>query len=179
MKLFVHEATVNPKDDPTVQARGRDVEHARTTLAAIEQRARELEAERESSDELRVLTAAVELSGVRHQHIAAKADLLAKQRAYDDAFQTARGPWLQQARETYRAAALDYVTWLEDVALPVNQKMVAAQEAAEQAGLRVEPLHIPHLLPDAVAHRCRIGRQGLAKHTTGESGRRRVTPLLA
>ena len=161
MKLFVHEAIVQPKDDAVVQARGRDVEHARTTLAAIEQRARELEAERESSDELRVLTAAVELSGVRHQYLAAKADLLAKQRAYDDAFHTARGAWLQQARETYRAAALDYLTWLEDEALTRTNAMVNARETAEQAGVKVEPLAVPGLLPDAVAHRCKVGRHSL------------------
>ena len=79
----------------------------------------------------------------------------------DEAFERARGPWVQQAKEQFSEAVRTWLAWLETEALPANQVMLAAQEAAEQAGLRVEPLHIPHLLPDAVAHRCRIGRQGL------------------
>jgi nucleotide-binding universal stress UspA family protein len=66
-----------------------------------------------------------------------------------------------QARDTHREAVRTWLMWLETEAVPANQAMLAAQEAAEQAGLRVEQLHIPHLLPEAVAHRCRIGRQGL------------------
>ena len=45
--------------------------------------------------------------------------------------------------------------------LAMNNAMLTAQAAAEQAGLRVEPLHIPYLLPEAIAHRCKVGRAGL------------------
>ena len=62
---------------------------------------------------------------------------------------------------TYREVARTWLTWLETIALPANQAMVAAQEALEQAGVRVEPLHILHLLPEAIEHRCRVGRRGL------------------
>ena len=162
MKLFAHDATVHPKDDPEVQAKGRALEAARTALSNIECRARELERERDAShDEVHVLLAAQEAAGLRDHCIKARVTLSQAQRSFDEAFEKARVPWLQQARDTYRTAALDYLTWLEDVALPVNQKMLAAQEAAEQAGLRMEPLHCPQLLPDQIAHRCRIGRQGL------------------
>ena len=65
---------VPPKDDPAVQARGRELQAARTALSEIERRARELEVERESSDELRVLTAALETRRLGQQYIAAKAD---------------------------------------------------------------------------------------------------------
>ena len=72
------------------------------------------------------------VSGTRY--IDARVALAQAQRSYDEAFQNARGPWLQQAMDTYREAALKFLTWLEDEALAMNNAMLAAQEAAEQAG---------------------------------------------
>lgn len=158
----VHEESpVNPTLDPEVMAKVREIDAAWTAMTALEARLRALERDRDSSDELRVLTAAHELFDLQRQYMAAQADLLRARQAYDAAFQVAQIPWQTYWRERYREAALKFLRFLEDEALVANDEMLMAQAAAEQAGLRVEPLHVPHLTAEAIAHRARIGRQGL------------------
>ena len=162
----VHEDTtpVHPKDDPDVQgerARGRSgprgPQRHRASAPAT------LEAERDATTmNCTCCSPRRKSRGFGARYIDARVALAQRSGATMPRFRTAQGPWQQQAKAIYREAAARWLTWLEDEALAMNNAMLAAQEAAEQAGVRVEPLHhCPHLFPDAVAHRCKVGRAGL------------------
>jgi len=158
----VHEDTpTHPKDDPDVQAKGRVEQAARVTLTELETRERDLQRDCGSVDELCRLTAMHELAGLRQRYLAAKGAWVLAKRDYDKAVEEASVPWQKYWHQHYREAAERFLTWLETDALRENDEMLAAQAAAMAAGVGVEPLHIPHLLPEAIAHRARVARQGL------------------
>ena len=160
----VHDDTlpVHPKDDPVVQAKGREVEQARAALNEIERAPA-----RWRPSATRTTMKCTCCSPRRKARGSAPGTLRPAWRSPKRSGATmprfkkpkARGSKLAMA--AYREAAERWLTWVEDEALAMNNAMLAAQEAAERPGVRVEPLHIPYLLPDAVAHRCTVGRRGL------------------
>src|SRR5690349_6449680 len=138
----------HPKDDERVKEARRMLQEARTALINLEARTRQLERDRDGSDALQSVSAARELESMRDRFLTAKEAVLKAQRAYDLAFETAQAPWREYWQAQYRDVALRFFEFLEREAVPMNQEMLAIQEAAAEAGVPVQALHILHLLPE-------------------------------
>ncbi len=152
---------IHPHADPDVIAATRALAEARASLGEVEARMHELEEARHSLDALIRMNADRELFTIQQRHLNAKVDVITAERVFDQAHTVAMGPWRAYWHAEYTTAAMTFLEWLEREALPANAAMLRVQDACEAAGIQVTAIHVPQLLPDAVAHRIKVGRQGL------------------
>ena len=152
---------VHPNVAPEVIAAAHALADARASLAEVEARMRELEHPSQSLDDLCRVNADRELFTIHQRHLTAKADVITAERVVGEAHKVAMGPWRDYWQKQYSKAALTFLEWLEREALPANEEMLRVQGACGAASVHLQVIHVPQLLPDAIAHRIKVGRQGL------------------
>jgi hypothetical protein len=152
---------IHPHAAPDSIAATHALAAARASLAEVEARLREVEEASHSLDALLRLNADRERSTLYQRHLSVKADVIKAERALEQAHTVAIRPWRNYWQEQYTQAALTFLQWLEHEARPANEAMLRVQDACEAAGIHVQAIHVPQLLPDAIAHRITVSRQGL------------------